>query len=125
MLSIRIEGLEKDLIFKQQSSLPTTATFALIIEHVACGLNETVVLHMLDSLTIVIYCLLIKIDHVYQKDFHYGNVPQESYIPHNVISVFAKADRHHSCYCSHAGVGSSSRDLWIPLVNYIATVKNK
>jgi len=42
---------------------------------------------MLDSLTIVIYC-----HHVYQKDFHYGKIPQESYILHNVISVFAKAD---------------------------------
>jgi len=39
------------------------------------------------ALTIVIYC-----HHVYQKDFHYGKIPQESYILHNVISVFAKAD---------------------------------
>lgn len=42
---------------------------------------------MLDSLTIVIYC-----HHVYQKHFHYGNILQESYIIHNVISVFAKKE---------------------------------
>lgn len=42
---------------------------------------------MLDLLTIVIYC-----HHVYQKHFHYGNILQESYIIHNVISVFAKEE---------------------------------